>query len=53
MGHTVLGASLAMWYRVGGGLSWGCIVLNDGNGYDIIIIGRSGHVVVLCEGMLW
>ncbi len=52
VGRMVLGASLAMWYRVGHALSWGGIVLDDGNGCGIIIIGRSGCVVLLCEGML-
>ncbi len=45
MGRAVLGASLAMWYRVGRGLSRGGVVLNDGNGCGIIIIGRSGRMV--------
>ncbi len=50
--HAVLGASLTMWHGVGRGLSWGGIVLDDANGCGIIVIGRSGHVVLLCGGML-
>ncbi len=32
VGRAVLGASLAMWYRVRHGLSRGGIVLDDGDG---------------------
>jgi hypothetical protein len=52
VGHAVLGASLAMWYGVGCGLSQGGIVLDDGEECGIIVIGRSGHMVLLCGGML-
>ncbi len=52
VGHVVLSASFAMWYGVGRGLSWDGIVLDDGNGCRIIVVGRSGHVVLLCGGML-
>ncbi len=52
VGRAVLDASLAMWYKVRRGLSRGGVVLNDGNGCGIIVIGRSGYVVLLCGGML-
>ncbi len=52
VGCAMLGVSLALWYGVGRGLSWGGVVLNDGNGCEIIVIGRSGCVVLLCGGML-
>ncbi len=52
VGHTVLGTSLAMWYGVGCGLSRGGIILDDGNGCGIILISRSGCVLLLSGGML-
>ncbi len=32
-------------------LSQGGAVLDDGNRCGIIVIGRNGHVVLLCGGM--
>ncbi len=52
VGRVVLGASSAMWYGVGRGLSRGGVVLDYGNGCGIFFIGRSGRVVLLCRGML-
>ncbi len=52
MGRAVLGTSAAMWYKVGCGLSWGGVILDDGNRCRIIITGRRGCVVLLCGSML-
>ncbi len=52
VGRVVLGVSLAMEYRVGRGLSRGSVILNDGDRCGMIVIGRSGHVVLLCGRMM-